>query len=384
MRDSRMLLLGLLCALAIGCQSSVVVSDPDGSQSADSQANDADAADNDGDTAAVAASRPVFTILGTRTDGFDFGQAKALPEDTLTAHPGIDCMVGLFAYNPPYILQALKGVDKVGEVTLIGFDEADETLQAIQDGECHGTVVQDPYLYGYESVKLLASLARGEEGVIPEGGSMYIPARKITADNVDEFWDELKQRVADGQAAAANAVRKDDRPTIGFVTNGIASFWVIAEAGARKAGEDFDVNVEVRMPAADGAAANQKRMLESLVVAGVDGIAVSPINSENQNELLNQIGESTILITHDSDAPDSNRLAYIGMDNYDAGWMCGELIHEALPDGGSLMIFVGRLEQENARLRRQGLIDYLLGREADSSRYDEPGQELEGSPKAAE
>ena len=213
---------------------------------------------------------------------------------------------------------------------------------------------------------------------------MYIPARKITADNVDEFWDELKQRVADGQAAAANAVRKDDRPTIGFVTNGIASFWVIAEAGARKAGEDFDVNVEVRMPAADGAAANQKRMLESLVVAGVDGIAVSPINSENQNELLNQIGESTILITHDSDAPDSNRLAYIGMDNYDAGWMCGELIHEALPDGGSLMIFVGRLEQENARLRRQGLIDYLLGREADSSRYDEPGQELEGSPKAAE
>ena len=38
------------------------------------------------------------------------------------------------------------------------------------------------------------------------------------------------------------------RPTVGFVTNGIASFWVIADKGARDAAAEFDVNVEVLMP----------------------------------------------------------------------------------------------------------------------------------------
>ncbi|GIT30306.1 MAG: hypothetical protein Ct9H300mP1_23520 [Planctomycetaceae bacterium] len=55
------------------------------------------------------------------------------------------------------------------------------------------------------------------------------------------------------------------------------------------------------------------------------------------------------------------------MDNYTAGRMCGELIREALPKGGKVMLFIGRLEQDNARLRRQGVIDALLGRSADNT-----------------
>ena len=39
-----------------------------------------------------------------------------------------------------------------------------------------------------------------------------------------------------------------EKPTVAFVTNGIASFWLIAEAGAKKAAQDFNVNVEVREP----------------------------------------------------------------------------------------------------------------------------------------
>jgi ribose transport system substrate-binding protein len=71
------------------------------------------------------------------------------------------------------------------------------------------------------------------------------------------------------------------------------------------------------------------------------------------------------------------------MNNYDAGIMCGELIHESIPAGGDVMIFVGRLEQLNAKLRRQGLIDYLLGRTPDDTRFDPPGKVLSGSPAGA-
>ncbi|HUF62208.1 MAG TPA: sugar-binding protein [Verrucomicrobiales bacterium] len=164
---------------------------------------------------------------------------------------------------------------------------------------------------------------------------------------------------------------------LAFVTNGVADFWTIAEVGARKAGADLGVEVDVLMPA--GGITEQKQMLEDLVTRGVDGIAVSPIDPVNQTELLNRIGEATLLITHDSDAPESKRRAYIGMDNYVAGRMCGELVREAMPDGGSVMIFVGRMEQDNARRRRQGVIDDLLGRDEDPSRFDPPGQRLEGN-----
>ena len=161
-----------------------------------------------------------------------------------------------------------------------------------------------------------------------------------------------------------------DRPTLGFVTNGIADFWVIAEKGAKDGGQEFDADVEVRMP--PSGVADQKRMVEDLLARGVDGIAISPIDPDNQGILLDEIARHTTLITHDSDAPDSPRLCYVGMDNYVAGRMCGKLVTQAIPDGGNVMIFVGRLAQANAKLRRQGVIDELLDRSDDASRYDNP------------
>ncbi|MFK7778739.1 MAG: sugar-binding protein [Gimesia sp.] len=166
----------------------------------------------------------------------------------------------------------------------------------------------------------------------------------------------------------------EKKKTVAYVTNGIASFWVIAKKGAEKAGKDLDVNVEVRMP--PKGVSDQKRMVQELLAQGVDGIAISPIDPKNQNDLLQEIADHSILITQDSDAPDSPRQCYIGMDNYQAGRMCGELVKEALPDGGEIMLFVGRLGQENARLRRQGVIDEVMGRSDDNTRYDKPGNPI--------
>ena len=163
-------------------------------------------------------------------------------------------------------------------------------------------------------------------------------------------------------------------PHIAYITNGIAAFWTIAKAGAEAAGRDLGVNVSVHMPA-EGIA-DQKRIVEDLLIRGVDGVAISLIDSANQASFINDAAAKTTLITQDSDAPNTNRLAYIGMDNYQAGRMVGELIKESLPHGGKLAIFVGRLEQDNARKRRQGVIDEVLNRSFDSTRYDPPGQEL--------
>ncbi len=161
-----------------------------------------------------------------------------------------------------------------------------------------------------------------------------------------------------------------NKPHVALITNGVASFWVIAEAGARTAGEEVGAKVTVLMPA-EGVS-DQKRMIEDMLAKGVDGMAVSPIDPENQIDLLNKAAKITNLITHDSDAPGCDRLAYVGMDNYLAGRLCGELVTEALPEGGKIAIFIGRLEQDNARRRRQGVIDEMLGRSHDPTRFDPP------------
>ena len=165
-----------------------------------------------------------------------------------------------------------------------------------------------------------------------------------------------------------------DRPSVAYVTNGVASFWTIAESGVKQGAEEFDADAQVLMPA-EGIS-DQKRMIEDLITKGIDGIAVSPIDPANQTDILNQAAKYTNLITHDSDAPDADRLCYIGMDNYLAGRLCGDLVKEAMPDGGKLAIFIGRLEQDNARRRRQGVIDSILERSEDPSRFDPPGAEI--------
>ena len=161
------------------------------------------------------------------------------------------------------------------------------------------------------------------------------------------------------------------RPHVAFVSNGVADFWTIAKAGAIAAGKQLGCQVTVEFPG--GGLGDQKRMLEDLVTRGVDGISVSPIDPVNQMDVLKLVAERSLLITNDSDAPTAPRLCYIGMDNYEAGLMCGRLAREGCK-GGEVAIFIGRLEQDNAKRRRQGFIDGLLGRAPDATRYDEPAK----------
>jgi ribose transport system substrate-binding protein len=50
-----------------------------------------------------------------------------------------------------------------------------------------GTVVQQPYEFGYASVKLLASLAKGDKSGLPKGGLEIIPTEAVTPKTVDAY-----------------------------------------------------------------------------------------------------------------------------------------------------------------------------------------------------
>lgn len=151
-----------------------------------------------------------------------------------------------------------------------------------------------------------------------------------------------------------------EKKELAFVTNNPSNFWNIARKGILKAEKEFNVRVEFRIPA-KGTAGEQQEIIEDLITKGIKGMAISPVDPANQTPLLNKASESMYVICHDSDAPESKRLCYVGTENYKAGREAGKLIEEVLPQGGTVMLFVGTLDAQNARDRRQGILDELEG-----------------------
>src|SRR5262249_43570939 len=121
---------------------------------------------------------------------------------------------------------------------------------------------------------------------------------------------------------------------VAFVTNNSADFWTIARRGTEQAAAELpDVNVDFKIPS-DGTAAEQRRIVDDLLAKGLEGIAISPVDPANQTGMLDGIAKQAVLITQDSDAPQSSRLCYIGTDNRAAGRQAGDIIKKVLPDGG--------------------------------------------------
>ena len=148
---------------------------------------------------------------------------------------------------------------------------------------------------------------------------------------------------------------------LAFVTNNASDFWVIARKGTEKAARDIpNIEVEFKIPA-DGTAAEQQRLVDDLLSRGIHGIAISPVDPANQTQMLNRLACQTLVVTQDSDAPNSNRVCYVGTDNVAAGRQAGDLLKEALPQGGKIMVFVGVLDAANAQQRYQGLKESLQG-----------------------
>jgi len=134
-------------------------------------------------------------LIDVRGDDIDMTRAKRNVEDALAANPDIDCMVGFYSYNPPRIYEVLKEAGKLGEVTVVAFDEDPITLGGVKEGTIAGTVVQQPYEWGYQGMKLMAAYLEGDMSMIPENKLVIVPTAIIDKDNVDAFEAELKARI---------------------------------------------------------------------------------------------------------------------------------------------------------------------------------------------
>jgi ribose transport system substrate-binding protein len=126
---------------------------------------------------------PGIEIVAKDDTQSDSAKAQDKMETILTQHPDL---AGVFASNEPNVIgvsSALKGRNLVGKVKVVGFDAAEAEIKAMQDGEVHALIVQDPFKMGYEGVKAIAQLVRGQgtpEKRIDTGAKIVTPQNMNT------------------------------------------------------------------------------------------------------------------------------------------------------------------------------------------------------------
>jgi ribose transport system substrate-binding protein len=132
-------------------------------------------------------------LVDVRADDIDQTRAKRNVEDALAAMPDVSCLVGFYSYNTPRIYEVLKEAGKLNKIKIIGFDEDSITLGGVKEGSIVGTVVQQPFEWGYQGMKLMAKVVEGDKSGVPANGIIIVPGKVIEKSNVDDFMAQMKQ-----------------------------------------------------------------------------------------------------------------------------------------------------------------------------------------------
>lgn len=132
-----------------------------------------------------------FTIVRTVLDNFDREQLPVLAGQAIKDFPNVKCIVGLVGYSTPGILKALEQNGKLGQIKVVGFDANPETLNGIEKGHVHATILQDQFGYGFQAVRILAETARGDRSGLPLFQQRTLPVEVITKDRVEALRRQL-------------------------------------------------------------------------------------------------------------------------------------------------------------------------------------------------
>ena len=129
-------------------------------------------------------------VIDLRTDDTDNVRAQKNAEDTLVKYPDISMLVGLYNYNGPAILNAVRAAGQTGKVKIVCFDENAETLDGVASGDIYGTVVQQPFEFGKQSITKMAKYLGGDKAALA-GGKQIVATRSLRKDDIAAFKADL-------------------------------------------------------------------------------------------------------------------------------------------------------------------------------------------------
>ena len=117
-------------------------------------------------------------------------------------------------------------------------------------------------------------------------------------------------------------------------------FFVPVRKGAEDAGKLVGADVTYTGPAGFDIQ-RQVEFMKSAIAQKVDGIACTLPDPTAFSDVVSEARSKGIpVIAINADAPKSERMAYIGQGNYEAGRSMGEQITKLLPQGGDVILAI--------------------------------------------
>jgi len=111
-------------------------------------------------------------IIDTLADGTKTDVAQKNAQEALAKHPDLAGLVGLYSYNGPAILTAVRGAGQGWEgEDRFALDDDSATLDGIAAGDIYGTVLQVSTRIGYETVRRMDKISwRRQDAVVRREG----------------------------------------------------------------------------------------------------------------------------------------------------------------------------------------------------------------------
>ncbi len=139
-------------------------------------------------------------------------------------------------------------------------------------------------------------------------------------------------------------------------------YWRLVEKGAKKAAEEHGVLLEYAGPKQANIDEHLKT-IEMSMASKVDGIITQGLSDEQFTPLINRVVEKLPVITIDTDAANSKRMAYIGTDNYYSGFLAGKTLIEDTNGQANVAIITGNFYANHQQQRVQGFRDAVESEE---------------------
>ena len=141
-------------------------------------------------------------------------------------------------------------------------------------------------------------------------------------------------------------------------------FWLSVKKGVEKASEEFNVAVEFNWPGGANADA-QSKCLDMAIVSNVDGIVTYAWDEEETGKLINKgVDKGIPIVTIRTDAKNSRRAAFVGVNTYSAGTEMGRMLITAADGRGDAVVLVSNDETGGTvvqNLMISGITDALKG-----------------------
>jgi ABC-type sugar transport system substrate-binding protein len=291
--------------------------------------------------------------------------ALAAVETILQANPDLDLILTV---NDPGSLGAASAVESAGidlqtGTIVMGLGIDRRVLEGVLDGTFPGSVSPEPIATGRALANVAFALNRGE--AVPT--NVIVPVIEITADNAQQFIDELYESGAEttevnwGGAEANCADVSLTRVGYSPLTMEFDYFQFI-QRGMQQIAEQCGVEVVTADPGVD--AAQQVADVENMVAGGVGSVAIYSVDPTAILTAVDTAAAAGVTVIAAVSAFEDADV-YVGISDYEFGYLqglqAGPVLLERKPGEEMYQIAVLNADSLGPNLldRKQGLIDGL-------------------------